>query len=61
MEQKLFDIENWLSFALTHCVSQHIEEILLQKLDVERARLALANVCTEVEHRFDQVIIFFKA
>lgn len=41
LDQKLAEIESLLAFALTHCDSVHIEEILAQRLSTEQCRQRL--------------------
>lgn len=41
LDQKLAEIESLLAFALTHCDSVHIEEILAQRLLTEQCRQRL--------------------
>ncbi len=48
VEQKLVEIEGLLAFALTHCTSVHIEDILLQKLCVEKCRERMGRLESEL-------------
>jgi hypothetical protein len=59
VEQKLQEIESYLSFVVTHCDSENIEEILIQKLKVEKAIFKLCSI-DENTHNLEKVKnIFF--